>query len=143
MTGPVKRIAILGATGSVGRSALAVVRRHREQFRVTALSARRSVAELEKLAAEFGARHVALADPEALDERPDLAAAGWRGGSGAVVELAGLDDVDIVVNAVVGAAGLKPTIAALEAGKRCALANKESLVARGGAGPARCAAGRG
>ena len=131
MTGPVKRIAILGATGSVGRSALAVVRRHRERFRVTALSARRSVAELERLAAEFGARHVALADPAVLGERPDLAAAGWRSGPDAIVELARLDDVDIVVNAVVGAAGLKPTVAALEAGKRCALANKESLVAAG------------
>ncbi len=126
-----KRIALLGATGSVGRSTLSVIRRHPERFSVVALSARRSVAALEALAAEFGARHLALAEPGALDERPDLAAAGWRSGADRIVELARLGDVDIVVNAVVGAAGLRPTIAALEAGKRCALANKESLVAAG------------
>ena len=126
-----KRIALLGATGSVGRSTLSVIRRHPERFSVVALSARRSVAALEALATEFGARHLALAEPGALDERPDLAAAGWRSGADRIVELARLGDVDIVVNAVVGAAGLRPTIAALEAGKRCALANKESLVAAG------------
>ena len=126
-----KRIALLGATGSVGRSTLSVIRRHPERFSVVALSARRSVAALEALAAEFGARHLALAEPGALDERPDLAAAGWRSGADRIVDLARLGDVDIVVNAVVGAAGLRPTIAALEAGKRCALANKESLVAAG------------
>ncbi len=126
-----KRIALLGATGSVGRSTLSVIRRHPERFSVVALSARRSVAALEALAAEFGARHLALAEPGALDERPDLAAAGWRSGADRIVELARRGDVDIVVNAVVGAAGLRPTIAALEAGKRCALANKESLVAAG------------
>jgi len=115
----------------VGRSTLSVIRRHPERFSVVALSARRSVAALEALAAEFGARHLALAEPGALDERPDLAAAGWRSGADRIVELARLGDVDIVVNAVVGAAGLRPTIAALEAGKRCALANKESLVAAG------------
>lgn len=126
-----KRIALLGATGSVGRSTLSVIRRHPRLFSVVALSARRSVAALEALAAEFGARHVALADPGALEECPGLAARGWRAGADRIVELARLADVEIVVNAVVGAAGLRPTIAALEAGKRCALANKESLVAAG------------
>ena len=126
-----KRIALLGATGSVGRSTLSVIRRHPRLFSVVALSARRSVAALEALAAEFGARHVVLAEPAALEERPGLAARGWRTGADRIVELARLADVDIVVNAVVGAAGLQPTIAALEAGKRCALANKESLVAAG------------
>ena len=126
-----KRIAVLGATGSVGRSTFSVIRRHPGLFSVAALSAQRSVAALEGLAAEFGARHVALADPRALEQRPDLVAAGWLGGAEHVVELARLDGVDIVVNAVVGAAGLRPTLATLEAGKRCALANKESLVAAG------------
>ena len=126
-----KRIALLGATGSVGRSTLSVIRRHPRLFSVVALSAHRSVAALEALAAEFGAPHVALADPGALEERPGLAARGWGIGADRIVELARLADVDIVVNAVVGAAGLRPTIAALEAGKRCALANKESLVAAG------------
>ena len=126
-----KRLAVLGATGSVGLSTLAVVRRHPGRFKVVAMSARRSVTALERLAAEFGTREVAVSDPAALAERPDLKAAGWRTGAGSVTELAQLPGVDIVVNAVVGAAGLRPTIAALEAGKRCALANKESLVAAG------------
>lgn len=126
-----KRLVILGATGSVGRSALAVVRRHPGRFRVVGLAAGRSVAALERLAAEFGPVRVAVADPSALAGRTDLRDAGWRAGPGSVAELAALPQADIVVNAIVGAAGLRHTIAALEAGKRCALANKESLVAAG------------
>ena len=122
---------MLGATGSVGLSTLAVIRRHPGRFRVAAMSGHRSVGRLERLAAEFGAREIAVADPAALSDRPDLTAAGWRGGPGGVAELAALPGVDVVVNAVVGAAGLPPTLAALGAGKRCALANKESLVAAG------------
>ena len=126
-----KRVVILGATGSVGLSALAVVRRHPERFRVAGLAANRSVTGLEALAAEFRPDHVALGDPAALGAHPHLLAAGWRAGPGRVSALAVLPDADIVVNAIVGAAGLRHTIAALEAGKRCALANKESLVAGG------------
>lgn len=126
-----KGVALLGATGSVGRSTLAVVRRHRKRFRVVAMSAGKSVAALERLAAEFGSGELAVADAAALDARPDLTAAGWRSGPEGVAELACLPGVDVVVNAVVGAAGLPPTLATLEAGKRCALANKESLVAAG------------
>ncbi|MCE2398547.1 MAG: 1-deoxy-D-xylulose-5-phosphate reductoisomerase [Gemmatimonadetes bacterium] len=124
-----KRIAVLGATGSIGRSTLAVARRHPDRFQIVALSALGSVAELESVASEFGVSEVAVADPAALGP---LAGRGWRSGPEGVEELARLPEVDIVVNAVVGAAGLVPTIAALEAGKRCALANKESLVAAGG-----------
>lgn len=126
-----KRLVILGATGSVGRSALAVVRRHPARFKVVGLAAGRSVAALEALAAEFRPGRVAVSDPAALDGRPELRTAGWRAGAGGVAELAALPDADIVVNAIVGAAGLQHTIASLEAGKRCALANKESLVAAG------------
>lgn len=126
-----KRIVILGATGSVGGAALKVIRRHPERFRVVGLSAHRSVASLEAIAREFTPDEVALADPAALEDRPDLVTAGWRTGSGAVAELARLRQADVVLNAVVGAAGLRATITALEAGKRCALANKESLVAAG------------
>ena len=126
-----KRLAILGATGSVGLSTLAVVRRHPRSFRVVALSAHSSVDALQRLAAEFGVRHAAVADPDALSLRPDLADSGWRTGPEAVRDLARLPEVDVVVNAVVGAAGLGSTLAALESGKRCALANKESLVAGG------------
>lgn len=124
-------VAVLGATGSVGLSTLAVLRRHPGRFRVVAMSVHRSVAALERLAAEFGTRELAVAESSALKDRPDLLAAGWRGGPEGVAELAALPGVDVVVNAVVGAAGLPPTLAALRAGKRCALANKESLVAAG------------
>ena len=126
-----KRIALLGATGSVGSATLEVVRRHPGLFRVVALSAARSIDALEKLAAEFEPRLVAVADPTALHGRPDLVDAGWLTGPDGLLQLAALDEADIVVNAVVGAAGLRPTITALECGKRCALANKESLVAAG------------
>jgi len=122
------RLALLGATGSIGRSTLEVVRRHPDRFEVVALSARRSALALAAAEAEFGPSHVALAD-----EVIDLPAGseGWRRGDEAIRELASLDEVDVVVNAVIGAAGLGPTLAALEAGKRVALANKESLVAGG------------
>ncbi len=130
-----RRLAVLGATGSVGGATLAVVRRHPERFRVTALAAARSVEKLTALEAEFGAEHVAVADPAALASRsgavPAGGPAGWRSGPESVTELARLDSADVVVNAVVGAAGLRATLASLEAGKRCALANKESLVAGG------------
>ena len=95
------------------------------------MSGHRSVGKLERLAAEFGTRELAVSEPSALNDRPDLKSAGWRTGPEGVVELAALPSADVVVNAVVGAAGLPPTLAALEAGKRCALANKESLVAAG------------
>ncbi len=72
-----------------------------------------------------------MADRATLGDRPDLVVAGWNAGPDALADLARLPQADIVINAVVGAAGLRPTIAALEAGKRCALANKESLVAAG------------
>lgn len=122
---------MLGATGSVGFATLAVIRRHPGRFKVIAMSGYRSVGKLERLAAEFGTRELAVADASALNGRPDLMAAGWRAGPEGVVELAALPGVDVVVNAVVGAAGLQPTLASLRAGKRCALANKESLVAGG------------
>ena len=126
-----KRLVVLGATGSVGLSALAVARRHASRFQVVGLSARCSVAALEPLVAEFRPDAVALADPAALDGRRDLRRAGWRAGPRALADMATLANADIVLNAIVGAAGLRHTIAALEAGKRCALANKESLVAAG------------
>ena len=127
-----RRLAVLGATGSVGLTTLAVVRRHPERFEVVALAAARSVEKLAALAAEFGVSHVAVADPAALVAHPGgPAPAEWRSGPGSIAELARLSEADIVVNAVVGAAGLQATLASLEAGKRCALANKESLVAGG------------
>lgn len=125
------RIAILGATGSIGRSTLRVISRHPDRFRVVGLAANRSVEELAALVAEHTPDIAVLANAEVPVARSDLPPAGWEFGHDAVVALAEHPDVDVVVNAVVGAAGLASTIAALRSGKRLALANKESLVAGG------------
>ncbi|MDT8367719.1 MAG: 1-deoxy-D-xylulose-5-phosphate reductoisomerase [Longimicrobiales bacterium] len=127
MNAPI-RIALLGATGSIGQSALAVVRRHPERFRVVALSAHRRVDDLAALVREFTPEHVVVSDEE-VPLPPG--GGGWRRGAEAVSDLVRLDEVDVVVNAVMGAAGLAPTLAAVSSGKRLALANKESLVAGG------------
>jgi 1-deoxy-D-xylulose-5-phosphate reductoisomerase len=126
------RLAILGSTGSIGESTLEVVRRHPDRFRIVALSARRSGETLARQVREFDPAAAVLADPSGL-ERWEGVGKGteWRGGREEVVELAARGDVDVVVNAVVGAAGLEPTLVALRGGKRLALANKESLVAGG------------
>lgn len=119
-------VAILGATGSIGRSALAVLEQHRDRFRVVALTARRSEARLADLVARW------RPDVAVLSDR---AGAGGRGayhtGPESLIAAATHPAVDIVINALVGAAGLEPTLAALRAGKRVALANKESLVCAG------------
>jgi len=123
------RVAILGSTGSVGRSALEVMGRHPERFRVVALAANRSVAALREQAALHRPRRVVVADPGA--GRLDLPGVSCAYGREALIELAGNSDADVVVNALVGVSGLEPTLAVLRAGKRLALANKESLVAGG------------
>jgi 1-deoxy-D-xylulose-5-phosphate reductoisomerase len=127
-----KGIAILGATGSIGKSALAVVDQHAERFRVVALSAHRNRAALERLAEVYRPALAVVAD-EAFAGPPHGAHAGtaWAAGREALLHAATHPEVDVVVNALVGAAGLEPTLAALQAGKRVALANKESLVCGG------------
>jgi 1-deoxy-D-xylulose-5-phosphate reductoisomerase len=116
-------VAVLGSTGSIGRSTLAVLSRQREHFRVVALTGGRNASLLEAQRAEWRPEFAGLA------EAPP--ATGLPGGPEVLVEAATLPSVDIVVNAVVGAAGLDATLAALRAGKRVALANKESLVMAG------------
>ena len=111
------RVAVLGSTGSVGTQALELIRGHRDRYEVVALAAGTSHEQLAAQAAEFG---VAPDRAKVCAEDPD-----------ALAGLAAGDDVDVVLNAVVGFAGLPATIAALEAGKRLALANKESLIAGG------------
>ena len=125
------RVAILGSTGSIGRSTLEVIRRHPDRFQVHALAANRSLAELVEQVATFGPRRAVVADGAALAEGHDLPRADWEGGREALLSVASDPDVDVVVNALVGAAGLEPTLTALQSGKRLALANKESLVAGG------------
>jgi len=126
------RVAVLGSTGSIGRSALAVVERHPDRFRIVALAGNRRA---ELLAAQV-ARHrpevAALCDASVpLPASAGTGATRWRTGPEALVDIAGAPGVDVVVNALVGATGLRPTIEALRAGHRLALANKESLVAGG------------
>jgi 1-deoxy-D-xylulose-5-phosphate reductoisomerase len=129
-----KRIAILGSTGSIGCSTLDVIRHLGPSYRVTALGAHRQAEKLAAQAKEFSPAAVALADESCLEElRRHLGPGGPRifiGESG-LVDLARHDDVDIVVAAVVGAAGLPAALAAVRGGKTLALANKEALVIAG------------
>lgn len=127
-----RALVVLGATGSIGRSTLEVVRRHRDRFRVLALTARRSARELGRLAAEFEPEFVVLSDGEGASSADERAWPGeWRFGAGQVTAAARAAGADVVVNGLVGIAGLEPTLEALRAGRRLALANKESLVAGG------------
>jgi 1-deoxy-D-xylulose-5-phosphate reductoisomerase len=125
------RVGILGSTGSIGESTLNVVRRHPDIFRITALATHRRVEALAAQVQEFGPAVAVIASDSAGDLPEDGSGTRWYRGREALVSLAVRDDVDVVVNAVVGAAGLEPTLGALRAGKRLALANKESLVAGG------------
>jgi len=129
-----QRLALLGATGSIGRSCLEVVRHHPERFELVALGAFGSrPRELVEIAREFRPRLVAVADPAAADEVERGLPPGVRLGRGetSLVEAATLDGIDRVVAAMVGAAGLPPVHAALAGGRSVALANKESLVVAG------------
>ena len=125
------RVAILGSTGSIGRATLSVIARHSDRFRVVAVCAHNSVAEVAKQVVEYAVPVAVIADPEALSGVDGLPAAEWKSGQTAVLEVVEAPYVDVVVNAIVGAAGLEATLATLRAGKRLALANKESLVAGG------------
>ncbi len=119
-------IAILGSTGSVGTTALRVLARQRSRFAVRALTAFSNTALLRAQAAEFGPSYIGMVQP-CVD-----ADASWASGAECLIAAAVREDVHTVINAVVGAAGLRATLAALEAGKRVALANKETLVMAGG-----------
>ncbi len=124
-----RTVSLMGSTGSVGTQALDVIRREPERFRVHALAAQRSVEELLAQVAEFGPALVVIGDPARYDEvRTGVpAATEVMVGEEGLVAAAG--SADVVLNAVVGFAGLPVTMAALESGKRLALANKESLIA--------------
>lgn len=128
------RVAILGCTGSIGTQALDVCRQHADRLQVTALSVNSSTSELVAAAREFSVPAVAVADvahgdDAVLQELPEGTQLGV--GAQAVCELARRDDVDCVLVAIVGAAGLEASHAALTSNKRLALANKESLVVGG------------
>ena len=129
-----KQIAILGSTGSIGTQTLDVVRQHPEAFSVYALSAHRSIDLLIKQALEFNPAVVCIADEslypplrDALSDLPIKVMAGEK----AIAEMVTMPAIDVVVAAMVGYAGLRPTIEAIKAKKTIALANKETLVVAG------------
>lgn len=130
-------VAILGSTGSVGTTALRVLDRHRDQFRVIALTAHSNASLLHEQQARFEPDYVGLVNSRGSSQP------GWCSGVDCLVEAATRDDVSIVVNAIVGTAGLDATLAALRAGKRVALANKETLVMAGMLAAEACAEGGG
>ena len=122
------RVLILGSTGSIGTQALEVIAANPEQFEVVGLAAGGGNPELlARQRAETGVRNIAVADPRAADAIGEVP----YSGPDAVTRLVTETDADVVLNALVGALGLQPTLAALERGARLALANKESLVAGG------------
>ena len=131
--GAVRSVTVLGATGSVGDSTMDLLRASRDRYRVEALTGNSNVQGLAKLAKEFDAGYVAVADPARLTELKD-ALSGTRtecgAGENAVIEAA-CRPADWVMAAVSGAAGLKPALAAVDRGATVALANKECLVCAG------------
>jgi 1-deoxy-D-xylulose-5-phosphate reductoisomerase len=137
MTSARRGVAILGSTGSIGTTALRVLDRQRDHFRVAALTAFNNAALLGEQVDKFQPSFVGIVQNGV---EPHEA---WSVGTACLVEAASRDDVDIVLNAIVGSAGLDATLAALAAGKRVALANKETLVMAGELVIAACVAGGG
>ena len=129
-----KKIAILGSTGSIGTQTLDVVREHKEELCVTALAAGHNKARLKEQIAEFHPSLVSLADEKlALELKHELAGSGVEvlSGMDGLVAVAGAKESDVVVTAVVGMMGILPTMEAIRQGKDIALANKETLVTAG------------
>jgi len=128
-----KTLSILGSTGSIGVNALNVVRSLDDKLKVNYLAAGTQWEKLAQQALEFNVKSIAIVDEKVKEELTDVVGneievlTGRKG----VAELAGRDDVDIVLNGIVGSAGLEPTIRAAEAGRIIALSNKESLVMGG------------
>jgi 1-deoxy-D-xylulose 5-phosphate reductoisomerase len=129
-----RQIALLGSTGSIGTQALDVVRDNADRFEVYALVARQNADLLAQQAREFRPEVVVIADEQYYaplkDALADLPMKVWAGAD-AIADVVQMAPVDVVLTAMVGYAGLRPTLAALEAGKAVALANKETLVVAG------------
>ncbi|MEW6428142.1 MAG: 1-deoxy-D-xylulose-5-phosphate reductoisomerase [Thermodesulfobacteriota bacterium] len=131
----VKHLALLGSTGSIGRNVLDIVRRFPGRYRICGLAAGRNVALLKEQIEAFNPRLVAVADEEDARGLRESLPAFWGerivGGGEGAARVATLAEADMVISAIVGAAGLTPTLAAVEAGKNIGLANKETLVMAG------------
>src|SRR5512145_3271767 len=131
-----QQLTVLGSTGSIGTSTLDVVARHPDKFRIVALTANSQVDLLLEQCRKFTPRYAVLVDEEAatrLRSRVREAGLGVEvlGGAAALEQVSVLPEVDAVMAAIVGAAGLRPTLAAARAGKKILLANKETLVTAG------------
>jgi len=132
--GSPRSVTVLGATGSVGKSTVDLLKRGNGQYRVEAVTAHRNAAELAQIACELGARFAAVADPSAYDElKRALSGTGIEAASGesALIEAAARP-AEWVMAAISGSVGLRPTLAAAQRGAAVALANKECLVCAGG-----------
>ncbi|MFN0195240.1 MAG: 1-deoxy-D-xylulose-5-phosphate reductoisomerase, partial [Planctomycetaceae bacterium] len=130
-----KRIAVLGSTGSIGKSCLEVLAAHPHQLSLAAVTAHRNWELLSEQVRQFSPRWAVLSDPQCKSRvesgRIPSGSTEWRFGPDALVEIASHPDVDVVVSGIVGAAGLHGTWAAVACGKQVALANKETLVVAG------------
>lgn len=126
-------VVILGSTGSIGTSALKVAREHPERMQPVALAAHGSVEKLAEQVREFGVRYVCLYDARKVDALKKLLPAGVRvlTGEEGLCELAQLPEADMVLVSIIGTAGLRPTLCAIDAGKDLAIASKEILVMAG------------
>ena len=127
-----KKITVLGVTGSIGTQTVDVVRHHRDEFEIVAMSAGRNIGKLEELISILHVQHICVQNKEDKEylERKYKNIQFYYGQDG-LVTIATLNEVDIVLNAIVGFAGLVPTIEAIKAKKDIALANKETLVVAG------------
>ncbi len=128
-----KRICILGSTGSIGRQAIEIAEAHPDRFRVVSLATNSSIELVGRQSVQLRPEMVAVADEEAAERLRPIMPAGVEllSGSGSLATLASAESCDVVVNGIVGYAGLDSTLAALEAEKTLALANKESMVVGG------------
>ena len=131
-----RRIAVLGATGSIGESTLDVIARHPERYRAVVLSANKSVEDMAALCRNFRPQHAVMSDEAAADALEaalvDVPEVTVLAGAAELDQLVSAPDIDTVVAGIVGFAGLRPTLSAARSGKTILLANKEALVSAGG-----------
>ena len=129
-----KNITILGATGSIGTQALEVVSAHPEDYQIVALSTHHNIRLLEQQVRQYHPQAVCISDESLVDKFRQITSGNVDilSGSEGLLELAAWESADLVLNALVGAAGMAPTVAAITAGHDVALSNKESLVMAGG-----------
>lgn len=131
-----KQITILGSTGSIGTSTLSVIENNPDEYQVLALVAGKNANKMAQQCVTFQPKYAVMSDEQSANQLRQLLAntsckTEILSGSHAINEIAALDEADQVMSAITGVAGLKPTLAAIEKGKRILLANKESLITSG------------